>query len=336
METSISLNGQKILLVTDAWLPQVNGVVTTLNTIYELCNMQVFHPELVKYIKFPFYKEIPLCYTFKGLKEYIKNAEYIHIATEGPLGLYAKLYCDFKGYKYTTGYHTNFDQLLKDNYNIPFFITNFFIKFFHNKSEKILVPSLSTAIKLNSINLNNTIIWTRGVTQNFVFNDELVKLNKILRLLYVGRISKEKNIKNFLDTEIGIPHKKIVIGDGPMLRQYQKEYLDVNFLGTLVGDQLVKEYQKANVFVFPSRFDTFGLVQIEAMYCGTPVAAYNVPGPEDVIDQNRTGYISNNLKYSILKCLHLDRKSVAKRAREMWSWDACLDIFISSLVKKER
>lgn len=330
----MSLDGHQILLITDAWKPQVNGVVTTLSVLEEKMGIYIFHPGKVKNFKFPLYKEIPICYTFKGLKESIEKANYIHIATEGPLGWYAKLYCNRKGYNYTTSYHTNFDVLLKESYNIPKSITNWFITKFHSKSSKILVPTKTTAERLNKQGLTQTIVWTRGVSNFFQpkGNFEYYKL----RLLYVGRISKEKNLKAFLNLSLVEPHTKVVVGDGPYLEELKKEYPNVKFLGTLTGDALRFQYMNANVFVFPSKFDTFGLVQIEAMYCGTPVAAYNVEGPKDVIENGVTGYTDENLLKAVKKAMILDREIVAKRARETWNWERCCETFLHSLIEKER
>lgn len=329
-------NGHQILIVTDAWKPQINGVVTTLNNLVTKIGVEVFHPGLVKSCRFPFYRDIAVCYTFSGLKESIKRAKYIHIATEGPLGLYAKLYCDHKKYKYTTGYHTNFDMLLKTNYSIPYSITNSFITYFHKKSACILVPTKSIGKKLNDMGLDQTVVWTRGVSSDFVAREEGSRIPYKKKLLYVGRISKEKNLTAFFNSNLTIPHSKTVVGNGPMLEKYKKDYPNVNFVGAKSGQELINEYLTADVFVFPSKFDTFGLVQIEAMYCGTPVAAYPVPGPIDVIEQGVTGYTDINLETAIEKALNLDRKIVANQARKNWNWNNCCDIFVKNLVEKER
>lgn len=333
----MSLDGHQILLVTDAWEPQVNGVVTTLSVISKKIGIFVFHPGLVKSFKFPLYKEIPICYTFKGLKDSIERANYIHIATEGPLGWYAKLYCDRKKYKYTTSYHTNFDVLLKESYNIPKSITNWFITKFHSKSSRVLVPTKTTAERLNKKGLTQTTVWTRGVDKDlFITRDWKLSIPYKKRLLYVGRISKEKNLEEFLDLELPENHDKIIVGDGPHLAKLKEEYPEAIFLGKKVGKELVDEYRIADVFVFPSKFDTFGLVQIEAMYCGTPVAAYTVEGPRDVIENGITGYTDENLLKAVQKAMTLNRKIVAKRAKENWNWERCCETFLHSLIEKER
>lgn len=328
---------QRILIVTDNIPGQINGVVTTYSNIEKYAKedgFEIFYidPSMYRYIDCPFYKEIKLAipYSFKKSLEKI-NPDYIHIATEGPIGLFARVYLSLKGYSFTTAYHTKFPEALKAILGVPEFISWAFIRWFHKKSSKVLTTTNTMVKTLVSHGFgDNVVSWTRGVDRS-VFKPANFAHN-ILHpiLLCVSRVSEEKNLEDFLS--IKYPATKILVGDGPKLKEYQDTYKDVIFTGAKTGKELAYYYQTADVFVFPSKWDTFGLVMIEAMACGTPVAAFNVQGPADVVLPGITGYLSNNLTTAIDNCLSLDRDTVELCSRG-WDWKNAWTIFKNSLVK---
>lgn len=321
----------KILIVTDAWEPQVNGVYTTLKNLVEQVeklNYEVLtltHHDSYRSIPTP-YPDVRLCFVKQDIiKEKVQAADYVHISTpEGSIGSQVRKYCDKKKVKYTTGYHTNWEVFLKKMYFIPEFLTRMFVKRIHKNSQMILAPSRSSAMSLNRMGLTNSSVWTRGVDRElFTFcHDEENQY-----LLCVSRISKEKNLEAFFN----LPGTKVMVGDGPMLETYRKKYPDVHFVGVQKGRNLVKYYKSAKCFVFPSKADTFGVVMIEAMACGTPIAAYNVPGPVDVVEIGVNGFLTNNcLECAVLRCETLNRSDVYESSKR-WDWKECAEQFISAI-----
>jgi glycosyltransferase involved in cell wall biosynthesis len=329
----------KILIVTDNIPNQINGVVTTYKNIEKYAKQDGYEiyyidPSMYPYIDCPFYPEIKLAYpiNFKKSLETI-DPDYIHIATEGPIGLYARVYLSLHGYKFTTAYHTKFPEALKSILGIPEFLSWYFIRWFHKKSSKVLTTTNTMVADLLANGFSSNVIsWTRGVDRA-IFTPAINRsANTKTILLCVSRVSKEKNLEQFLSIEY--PNSiKILVGDGPKLEEYKNLYPDVIFTGVKLGKELAYYYQIADVFVFPSKWDTFGIVMIEALACGTPVAAYNVPGPADVVDNEITGYLSNNLITSIDKCLSIDRE-VVERYSYKWSWYSAWIIFKNNLVNK--
>jgi glycosyltransferase involved in cell wall biosynthesis len=262
------------------------------------------------------------------------DADYIHIATEGPLGLAARCYLDRKGQRYNTSYHTKFPEFLKELYNIPTSITYWYVRWFHKHSGKVLTTTQTMVDDLRSHGFDGDVIpWTRGVNRD-IFKSSLRGETVAGRpiLLSVGRVSKEKGLDNFC--ELDYPGAtKIVVGDGPYRVELEQRYPDVIFAGAKFGTSLAEYYANADVFVFTSRTDTFGIVIIESLACGTPVAAYPVPGPIDILDTGITGHMSDNLKDSIDLCLTYSRDRV-EHAGQKWTWDNCWEIFKKNLVRK--
>ena len=325
-----------ILIVTDNLPDQINGVVTTYKNI-EACairdNYRVVYldPGRFRYVDCPGYNEVKITFPWKVGKilEEI-NPDHIHIATEGPIGLCARQYLDKRNYRYNTAYHTKFPEGLRKLFGIPEAITWPLVRWFHKHSGKVLTTTNTMVQDLRSHGFDGEIVsWTRGVDREIFYPEHREKTNSKY-LLCVSRVSKEKNLEKFF--ELDYPgYLKIMVGDGPMLETYKKQYPDVHFTGFKTGVDLARYYANAEVFVFPSIWETFGIVMIEAMACGTPVAAYPAPGPLDVIENGRTGFMNIDLKTAIDKCLFLDRNIVAERSM-IWSWENCWKIFKDNLV----
>lgn len=327
---------KKILIITDNVPDQINGVVVTFKnmeehaildgyTIVYLTPLQFLH------VSCPGYTEVKLALPWQiGKKIEEISPDYIHIATEGPLGLCARLYLDKRGYRYNTSYHTKFPEFLKAIYHIPMSITWAYLRWFHKHSGKLLVNTRSMKKELESKGFTGPMItWTRGVDRKKLKQTKQYDYGERPIVLYVGRVSKEKNLdalcvmQDTYDIEI--------VGDGPYRKKLEEKYPKVKFLGYQQGSELANSYARADVFCFPSKSDTFGIVMIEAMSLGTPVAAYPVDGPLDVIDEY-TGYMHENLHKAIMVCLQMDRNLV-KKASSIWTWEQCWTIFRDNLVE---
>ena len=327
---------KKILIITDNLPDQINGVVTTYKNI-EACalrdgyHVDYIHPGWFSYIDCPKYNEVKLSYPRNMGKKIAQVApDYIHIATEGPLGVWARKYLSICGIKHNTAYHTKFPEGLKKLFGIPESLTWRFVRWFHKHSGRVLTTTDSMVAELKAHGFSGEVIsWTRGVDRD-IFTPTLREELPAKYLLCVSRVSKEKNLEDFF--ELDYPgYQKIMVGDGPMLDTYKKKYPDVHFTGFKTGVDLAKYYANAEVFVFPSRWETFGIVMIEAMACGTPVAAYPCQGPEDVIDIGVTGFMTDNLEDAVTGCLQLMRERVYEGSKR-WDWIRAWEIFKENLV----
>jgi glycosyltransferase involved in cell wall biosynthesis len=260
------------------------------------------------------------------------NPDHIHIATEGPVGLWARTYLSKRGYRYNTAYHTKFPEGLSTLVGIPEFLTWKYIRWFHKHTGRVLTTTETMVNQLKSNGLQTEIVaWTRGVDREIFNADQRKKNNNITNLVCVSRISKEKNLEDFF--RLNYPNsRKIMVGDGPMKDEYQQLYPDVEFVGYKTGKELAYYYANADVFVFPSTWETFGIVMIEAMACGTPIAAYPCQGPKDVVDQGITGCLDDRLTRAIDFCLDLDRSKVLE-ASQKWSWEEAWKIFKENLIQ---
>ena len=327
-----------VLIITDNLPEQINGVVTTYTNI-EACaildgyKFVVLHPGWFRYIDCPKYNEVKLAWPrHMGKKIQEIAPDYIHIATEGPLGCWARKYLSLADIRHNTAYHTKFPEGLKKLFGIPEFLTWHFVRWFHKHSGKVLTTTDSMVRELEAHGFKGEVIpWTRGVDRT-IFDPELREDFPGKYLLCVSRVSKEKNLEAFL--ELDYPgYQKIMVGDGPMLETYKKQYPDVTFTGFKTGVDLARYYANAEVFVFPSRWETFGIVMIEAMACGTPVAAYPCQGPEDVVEQGVTGFMEEDLATAVHRCLGLNRDKVLEGSQK-WSWKKAWEIFRDNLVEK--
>ncbi|NBO36429.1 glycosyltransferase family 1 protein [bacterium] len=329
---------KKILIITDNLPDQINGVVTTYKNIETHALLDGYKfvyltPNDFTYIDCPFYNEIKLAYPRQiGKKIEEICPDHIHIATEGPIGLWARAYLTKHNYSYNTAYHTKFPEGLKKLIGIPEFITWSYIKWFHKHTGRVLSTTDSMAEILRKKRLTNIVPWTRGVNRN-IFNSSQRNINSSeIVLLSVGRVSKEKNLDKFC--QLQIPNsKKILVGDGPYLSELKLKYSDVEFTGYKTGKDLSFYMANADVFVMPSIWETFGIVMIEAMACGTPVAAYPIQGPLDVVEQGVTGFLHEDLNEAIKQCLLLDRNKVFQASLK-WCWEDAWNIFKDNLIEK--
>jgi glycosyltransferase involved in cell wall biosynthesis len=326
-----------VLIVTDNLEDQINGVVTTYKNI-EACaildgyRFVYLNPGWFHYINCPGYNEVKIAYPRKiGQKIEEICPDHIHIATEGPVGLCARQYLDKHGYRYNTAYHTNFPEGLRKLFGIPEALTWPLIRWFHKHSGKVLTTTDTMVKHLKDHGFEGQLIsWTRGVDRSIFNPGQRQKNNDKIQLLCVGRVSKEKNLEEFFQLEFPNCHK-IMVGDGPMMETYRDLYPEVEFVGFKTGLDLAYYYANADVFVFPSRWETFGIVMIEAMACGTPVAAYPCQGPIDVVEIGKTGYLDTDLKNAIDNCLTLPRDIVLENTKK-WSWNQAWAIFRNNLI----
>jgi glycosyltransferase involved in cell wall biosynthesis len=330
----------KIMIVTDAWEPQVNGVVRTLKqTMHELKKLghviEMITPLEFKTVPCPTYPDISLS-LFPGKKVKQKmaafNPDAIHIATEGPLGIAARSYALKNKLPFTTAYHTRFPEYVKARTAIPLAVTYKFLRWFHDPSLALMAPTEVVIKDLKHYGFTNTVLWTRGVDLDiFKMQESRVLESDPPIFLCVGRVAVEKNIEAFL--ELKLPGSKWVVGDGPALEGLKNKYPHVNYLGVLQQEELAKVYAAADVFVFPSKTDTFGLVLLEAMACGLPVAAYPVTGPIDVLGDSDAGVMRENLQEACLLALRIPKESARKHA-EKFSWKAASEQFLEHLKPK--
>ena len=322
---------KRILIITDNIPTQINGVVTTFKNIENCARSDGYDfvyldPREFHHIDAPGYPEVKLSWT-AGIGDKIKeaNADYIHIATEGTVGLAANLWCRRNKKKFTTSYHTKFPEFLKKQYHIPEALTWNYLRWFHNKSTTVLATTNTMVKDLNDKGFKNVIPWARGVDITIFNSSQRDRDDDTKVLLCVSRVSKEKNLDEFCKLEYP-KSRKIMVGDGPYRKELQEKYPDVEFVGYKTGKELASYYANADVFVFPSCWETFGIVMIEAMACGTPVAAYPVDGPKDVVEDGKTGYMETNLASAVHRCLGLSRTNVEMYSQK-WNWESAWLIF---------
>lgn len=332
---------RKILLITDAWYPQINGVVTTLSNLVDQAKkngdkIHVYHPRRCKFrISLWFYPEIeigiPNPFQIRKLLKKQKW-DHIHIATpEGTLGMSFIRTCRRLNIPFSTSCHTKFPEFI--NAKWPFIPVRFgwkLMKYLYSGSSVILTTTDSMVQELKEKGFTQDIRpWTRGINKDIFYPNNYNTQEKIL--LCVSRVSQEKGLDDFC--KLNIPNtRKILVGDGPYLKELKEKYNDVEFVGKKTGKDLGDYYRNASVFVFPSKTDTFGVVNIEAIACGTPVAAYPVTGPKDIIIEGVNGYMSDNLIEAISKCLYLDRESVYNSSK-VWTWENCYNQFSNILLQ---
>ncbi len=327
----------KLALVTDAWLPQVNGVVRTLgHTVREMSaaghQVDVISPEGFRTVPCPTYPEIRLS-LFPGrelgrrLDEIAPDA--VHIATEGPLGLAARGWCRRRNWPFTTAYHTQFPEYVRARLPIPLAASYAAVRWFHGGATRTLVTTPSMQRHLESRGFRNLARWGRGVdTELFRPRDKAWLTLPRPVWLYFGRVAVEKGVEEFLTLDL--PGTKLVVGDGPAAADLRRRYPETVFAGYRHGEELASYVAASDVFVFPSRTDTFGLVLLEAMACGVPVAAYPVTGPVDVVIHSVTGALGEDLRAASLAALQVSPEACRAHALRH-SWAAATRQFMDNL-----
>ena len=333
---------KRILIVSDAWKPQVNGVVTTLTNVSEKLremghDVRVVSPEDCSLrFRVPFYPEIRLGLPKKRVMENLLHdfqPNHIHISTpEGPLGRCWRKLCKKYALRYTTAYHTKFPEFVKSITKvIPVSLGHLFMKHVNKHSRCIMVPTQSMIDELGEKGYKNVKLWGRGYDKKiFRTSKRVPPQNNPPRFVCVSRVSAEKNLEKFF--ELDVRGDKIMVGDGPERKKYEKRYPDVTFVGFKTGSELASYYQNADVFVFPSKKDTFGVVMIESLACGTPIAAYDVTGPKDVVIEGVNGFVGDDLEENAMKCLDLDRE-VVYNSSSKYSWTGSAKEFLNNLVR---
>lgn len=328
-----------IALVTDAWHPQVNGVVRTWTTMRKILSdwgheLIVVSPEGSRTIPAPSEPDLRLCIQpGKQLKKILGDIvpDALHIATEGPLGLAARKMAQRRGWQFTTSFHTMFPDYLEARMRIPSYWPWRYMQWFHKPSQRVLVPTPTVRDILTTRGLKNLQVWSRGVDAEKFSPGDRDAFPDLPRPIFlsVGRVAREKNLDAFLSLDL--PGSKVVVGAGPDEARLRKAYPGVTFAGMQVDDVLPRYYSAADVFVFPSLTDTFGLVMLEAMACGTPVAAFRTEAPMAVIQDGATGFLRDDLGQACREALALNRATVRQHALTR-TWDAIASDLLAALV----
>lgn len=331
----------RITIVTDAWYPQVNGVVRSIeNTNRELTRMGVevvmVTPQEFTSIPCPTYPEIRLSVASYGKVAAAIEASQptaVHIATEGPLGLLARRWCVKNDVAFSTSYHTRFPEYVAARFPIPIRWLQHFIRWFHNAGNGCMVATASLERELSKLGIKNLLRWSRGIDQTvfhpMVQDERPFDLPRPI-FMTVGRVAVEKNLPAFLDLDL--PGSKVVVGDGPALADLKKRYPNVLFTGIKTGEDLANAYAQADVFVFPSKTDTFGNTILEALASGVPVAAYPVTGPVDIIDPaSGAGALDEDLQKACMTALGCSRENARKLARS-FTWEAASKQFLNNVM----
>ena len=328
----------RLLLATDAWSPQVNGVVRTWQqTIRELEAMghevDVMHPGLGATIAAPRYREIRLSLAPWRIvaRAMARPFDAVHIATEGPIGLETRRRCEARRIPYTTSYHTQFPEYMKRYFALPPALTWRFMRWFHGGGRAALAPTQQVTEQLRAHGIPCAQTWCRGVDTDQFRPIDTTVFDGLPRPvhLYAGRVAREKNIDAFIGAEL--PGSKVVVGDGPDRARLERGNPRVRFVGYKFGDELSAHYAAADVFVFPSRTDTFGVVMLEANACGTPVAAYPVTGPIDVVREGVNGALDEDLSRAARRALCVPRQSCIEHAR-LNGWRRVAEVLLAHLV----
>ena len=335
----------KIIVATDAWKPQINGVVRTLDTLGQILSglgneVRYITPNEFKSVPLPSYPEIRLSLlpnrrVAKIINEFKPDA--IHIATEGPIGRAARRFCKRRGYPYTTSFHTRFAEYAAERWAFPISWGYGILKDFHKDSETMMVATTALKEELEERGFGKMNLWQRGVDLNEFKPGDRSVLDGHERpvFLYVGRIAIEKSIEDFL--ALDLPGTKVVVGEGPQREELEAKYKDVIFAGPKFGEELAAYYRAADVFVFPSRTDTFGLVNIEALASGVPVAAFPVRGPLEILNGAPAGCgaLSEDLRQACLDAYEKKDPDECCKWAENFSWEAATRQFVSNLAFAE-
>jgi glycosyltransferase involved in cell wall biosynthesis len=328
----------KFALVTDAWRPQANGVARTLAALQDGLvgaghQAIALTPDLFRTVPCPTDREVRLAIGAGSKLARRLEAlapESIHLATEGPLGLAARSYCIERNLRFTTAYHTKYPEYLRARFGVPMSWTYPALRRFHRRSSAVMVATETVRRELAARGFQRVVLWTRGVDIT-LFRPGAPAALDLPRpvFLYVGRVAAEKNLPAFL--ALDLPGSKLVVGDGHLLPEMKRRYPKVYFAGCQKGEALVRHYASADVFVLPSRTETFGLVVLEALACGLPVAALPVPGPLDVIGNSGAGVLAWDLRAAAIAALAIPRENCRSHAMR-FDWTTSIDQFLSHAV----
>lgn len=329
----------RILIATDAWHPQINGVVRTLDTVARELRalgheVEVIGPDRFATVPMPSYPEIRVAVAPGRRLARLVDAfrpDAVHVPVEGPIGLAARRLCLRRGWPFTTSYHTRAGLYFQAKFGIPHGLVLAFQRWFHNAGAGFMVQTDSLERELKAKGFTNIRRWCRGVDTELFRPRAAEGALDLPRPIftYVGRVSAEKNLGDFL--ALDLPGTKLVVGDGPQLAEYRRRYPGVVFAGWKQGEELSRCYSASDVLVLPSRFETFGLVLLEALACGLPVAAYPVPGPIDVIGDAPVGVLDNDLRQAALRALSIPRGSCREFATR-FSWRRSAEEFAGNLI----
>ncbi len=329
----------RLLIVTDAWAPQVNGVVRTLERLVKELerigvDVTMMTPAQFRSIPCPTYPEIRLALTTaRNVSRLIEKVapDHLHIATEGPLGIMARAWALSTGHRFTTSYHTRFPEYLAARLPVPLKSSYWFMRRFHNSGAGCMVATETLETDLAAHGFTNLMRWPRGVDHH-LFHPDRAPVLDLPRPIFmtVGRVAVEKNLAAFL--ELDLPGTKVVVGDGPARADLEKRFPGTVFAGVATGEKLAALYASADVFVFPSRTDTFGNVLLEALACGVPVAAYPVMGPLDVIGDSGAGVLDADLRAASLAALDIPREAARAHALT-FSWEESTRRFMDNIAR---
>lgn len=326
----------RLLVATDAWRPQVNGVVRCLESMAQAAfrlgaEIDFLTPKDFCCVPMPTYREIALALaTPRAVRRRLAQGyDHIHIATEGPIGLIARSVCLSEGRIFTTSFHTRFPEYIQARTGMPVDWSYAALRRFHNASAGVMVATPSLARELDGRGFRRLLRWTRGVDHDVFSPAARTSLSFPSPIfLYAGRLAVEKNIEAFL--ELDLPGTKLVAGDGPARPMLEAKFPEARFLGYKSPAELAAIYAAADVFVFPSRTDTFGVVLLEALACGLPVAAYPVTGPLDVVGGSGAGVLSEDLRAAALMALDIPRERARAHALT-FSWENCARQFLENI-----
>src|SRR5579863_586143 len=327
----------RILIATDAWRPQVNGVVHSLEQMSAAARQQgafceFLTPQGFATLPLPTYPDIRLALASRRAAAKRIEAiapDHIHIATEGPIGLAARRYCRAVGRVFTTSYHTRFPEYIRARAPVPPGFTYALLRWFHSAASAVMAPTPAIRDELTTRGFAGVKVWSRGVDHE-LFRPRLGGVLDLPRpiFLYVGRVAVEKNLTALLDLDL--PGSTVIVGDGPARAALQRDYPRAHFLGARSGEKLAEIYASADVFVFPSRTDTFGIVLIEALASGLPVAAFPVPGPLDVIGDSGAGALSEDLRGACLSALEIPREKAREHSMQ-FTWAESARQFLANI-----
>src|SRR5437763_3285236 len=323
----------RILIATDAWHPQVNGVVRTLSMMADAAKnlgveISFLTPQSFRTFAMPSYPDLRLALPYQAkIARLIADARpnSIHIATEGPIGVLVRRYCRNQRLPFTTSFHTRFAEYVSARAPVPESWIWAALRAFHAPSQAVMAATPALASELRSRGFRNVVLWSRGVDTGLFHPRDIDICLPMPVFLCVGRVAVEKNLEAFLDLDL--PGTKLIVGDGPARAALERKYPDAVFLGARHGEELAELYAASDIFVFPSKTDTFGLVLLEALASGLPVAAFPVTGPRDVIGSAPVGVLDEDLRKACLEALRVSREDCVEFATG-YSWQASARVFV--------